>query len=197
MPGTRARTPTLTTMSTPTIDVDQDVTDTGASGGCRFSLTGAADATGTSKRTILRHIDELTRHGAEKDSTGAWSIPLAALLASGFKVGAPRTSDTEQPAPERAPHEKRNTNPQPSDELDELRTELATVRAELVTAQHRAALLDAERSAALAVAAEREKHVDSLRVALRALEPAPQPQRLPTVVEPYKPKLWRKIVFGI
>lgn len=185
-----ARTLTLDDMSTALADEHQDVTRTSATGGHRFTLNGAADATGTSKRTLLRRIDELTRHGAEKDDTGAWSIPLAALLAAGFKVGAPRTSDTDQPAPERAPGS--------TTDLDELRTELESVRAELVDTRHRAALLEAERSAAVAIATERAAHVDSLRAALRALEAPAKTQQPTTLAElPYRPKLWRRILLGL
>lgn len=184
-------------------DEHQDVTDTGApsdggappSGGHRFTLTSAAEATGTSKRTILRHIDNLTRHGATKDDTGAWSIPLAALLAAGFRVGAPRTSDTDQHAPTRAPGAL-------DDDRDALRAELQRVRAELTEAQHRAALAAAERAAAVALAAERAAHIDSLRLALRQLTAAPEPaptapERAPHDAEPpQRVGWWHRLIHG-
>ena len=167
----RPRTPTLATVTTATQDTERDTTRTSA-GGHRFSLTAAADATNTSKRTLLRHADDLTRHGATKDSTGAWSIPVASLLACGFKVGAPRTGDNDQPAPGHAPA---RTN----DSLEALRAELAAVRAELVDAEHRAVLAETQRTAAMTLAAERAAHIDSLRIALRALPPAPEPTSAP------------------
>ena len=135
-----------------TTDAD-DLTRTSA-GGHRFSLTAAAQATATSKRTLLRHMDALARHGATKDSTGAWSIPLASLLACGFTVNAPRTDDT---APEHAPP----SAPGAPADLTALRTEVAALRAELLDAEHRAAIAAEQRNAALALAAERAAHVDS------------------------------------
>ena len=174
-------------MSTATADQHHDTTSTGA-GGHRFSLTAAADATSTSKRTLLRHIDDLTRHGATRDDTGAWSIPLAALLAAGFTVGAPRTGDTDHQAPERAPGRA-------PDDTD-LAAELTALRAALIDAEHRAELAEAQRSAALQLAAERAAHVDSLRLALRALHAAPQPAAV-TAAPPddnHPRRWWRRLI---
>lgn len=168
-----------------TVDTEHPdaVTDTGARGH-RFTLTAAADACNTSKRTLLRHADDLTRHGATKDPEGRWSIPISALLASGFRPNAPRTDGTEHPARLRAP-----------DDTDTLRAELQRVRAELVDAQHRAALAEAQRHAAEVLATERAEHVASLRAALRQLTaaPPPAPEHAPHDPEPERRGWWRRL----
>lgn len=156
-----------------------DTTDTGA-GGHRFTLTSAADACNTSKRTLLRHMTDLTRHGATKDDTGAWSIPLGALLAAGFRVNAPRTTDTDHTAPKRAPERT---------EVDQLRTEIYELRTALAVAQ-------AERAAAERIAAERAEHLDTARLALRQLTTTPlhAPQPAQTVTpdaQPPQRRWWR------
>ena len=80
-----------------------------------LSVTETATATGRSRRSIGRLLDQGRLDGAVRDATG-WHIPVEALIAAGLPVYAPTPAvDTlTLPAPPTAP---------PTD-LDTLRTEL-------------------------------------------------------------------------
>lgn len=205
-----ARTPDPGDMSTPTITTGQAGADTGAPRGHVFSLTGAADAANTSKRTLLRRIDQLTEHGAHRGEDGNWSIPLSALLAAGFRVNAPRTGDDTTAAPVTAPP-TRTPAPGTGADLDQLRTELSDLRGTVAELEKRAAVAEAEKRAAELLAAERLARVEDLRTAMRQLEQKPagvvsgtstrdRSEPVQTVAEPSKPyrmPMWRRILLGL
>lgn len=58
-----------------------------------FTVSGAASACDVSTKTILRKVTALTEHGAMKDMSGQWQIPLAALYAVGLHPGKPKGPD--------------------------------------------------------------------------------------------------------
>ena len=62
--------------------------------GQTFTVTTAADACRVSRKTITRRLPQLQAGGAFKDDTGAWVLPLNALLHAGFAPGRPASPDT-------------------------------------------------------------------------------------------------------
>jgi hypothetical protein len=64
--------------------------------GQTFTVTTAAEACQVSRKTITRRIDQLKDGGAYKDATGAWVIPLGALLHAGLSPGRPAAPDPVQ-----------------------------------------------------------------------------------------------------
>jgi len=111
-----------------------------------LSVTEAATATGRSRRSIGRLLDQGRLDGAVRDATG-WHIPVEALIAAGLPVYAPTPAvDTPTPSMPAPP-----TAPPPTD-LDALRAELADWRRRAEVAE--------------AIAAERAAALDDVRTAL-------------------------------
>lgn len=140
--------------------------------GFRFTLNSAAEATGLSKRTLLRKLDVLEAHGAEKTPEGNWSIPLGALFAIGANPGAPRTptSDTDAPVP--APAEMRPAPAAaPLDGIGE-----STWQDRAIEAEKRAEVAEAVLAERDRVLIERAEHIASLQHAMRALPAATSAQ---------------------
>lgn len=132
-----------------------------------LGLAEAAKACGVSVSTLRRKRPELTAHGAAQTASG-WRIPVTALIALGLMD---RTTDTR--------HESQH---------DSLMTPTTTAPADALIAQLdalRAALAEAEKRAAVAeaVAAERERMIQTQATALRMLE-APKTPANPTPTEP-------------
>lgn len=116
-----------------------------------FTVTGAAKATGRSRRTIGRMLDADELPGATRDDAGTWSIPADALLAAGLTLHAPSPPDpepsTSTPVDAPAPTE--------ADDVAKLRAELADWQrraevAEAVAAERAAALADVRQALDLA-----------------------------------------------
>ena len=117
-----------------------------------FTVSAAAEATGKSRRTIARLLDADSLPGATRDESGAWCIPLEALLAAGLRVHAPSPPDEPQE------HTPTPSTPAPAaepTEAEQLRAELADWRrraevAEAVAAERAAALADVRSALELA-----------------------------------------------
>lgn len=61
--------------------------------GQNFTLTTAAEACRVSRKTVTRRLDQLQEGGAYKNDSGAWVIPLQALLHAGLSPGRPSSPD--------------------------------------------------------------------------------------------------------
>ncbi len=124
-----------------------------------LSLSEAAQAASCARITIRRALDagkfpQAKRgDGPKGPGSGGWLIPVDDLLAAGFTLGRsgpePVQPAAQVPAPDTA-------------------SQIATLRGELAELRRRAEVAEA-------VAAERGRHLDDMRVALRAL-PAGQPR---------------------
>jgi hypothetical protein len=121
-----------------------------------MGLAEAAKACGVSVSTLRRKRTDLEAHGAAQTATG-WHIPVTALIALGLmeRVTAPPSHDT------------------PSGTLT---GELDALRSQLAAAEQRAAVAEA-------IAAERERVIQTQAMALRMLEAAKTPA-LPTPPAP-------------
>jgi len=119
----------------------------------RLTITEAARAAGKHRNSIRRRLDAGQFPNAQKNPSGVVEIPVGDLLASGLVLNRPAP-----PAPDVQPPE--------TPETDRLRERVQEL-------EHRAELAEA-------VAEERERALDDLRAALRALGPgdpqAPAPR---------------------
>lgn len=113
-----------------------------------MGLAEAAKACGVSVSTLRRKRTDLEAHGAAQTATG-WHIPITALIALGLMERV-----TPPPAPD-TPH-------------DGVTGELEALRAKLAAAEQRAAIAEA-------VAAERERMIQTQAMALRMLEATKAP----------------------
>jgi hypothetical protein len=135
-----------------------------------LGLAEAAKACGVSVSTLRRKRPELEENGAAQTAKG-WRIPVTALIALGLMD---RTTD--------AHHEGRQDNPltpamTPPD--DALMAQLDALRTALADAEQRAAVAEA-------VAAERERMIQTQAMALRMLEASKTPAA-PTPTAPTEP----------
>jgi hypothetical protein len=110
-----------------------------------FTVSGAAEATGKSRRTIARMLDADALPGATRDDSGAWCIPAEALLAAGLEIHAPK--------PPSEPQEATRVLPKASD----------TIEAHLLAEWQRRA------EVAEAIGVERERIIQAQEMALHAL----------------------------
>jgi hypothetical protein len=120
-----------------------------------FSLTEAAEAARVSRTTIRRYLDRDRFPNAYRNAEGQWRVPVADLEAAGLRLHRPAP-------PEGAPE------PEVGDRAVELEREVAVLRERVAAAE--------------AIAEERQRALEDLRVALRVLErgkpsePAHSPQ---------------------
>jgi hypothetical protein len=128
-----------------------------------LGLAEAAKACGVSVSTLRRKRPELTANGAAQTANG-WRIPVTALIALGL-MG--RTTD--------AHHESRHDTPvipamkaTTTGASDALAGELDALRIKLAEAEQRAAVAEA-------IAAERERIIQTQAMALRMLEATKAP----------------------
>jgi hypothetical protein len=117
-----------------------------------MGLAEAAKACGVSVSTLRRKRPDLEAYGAAQTAKG-WQIPVTALIALGFMERV-----TPPPSPD-APN-------------DVLTGELEALRTALADAERRAAVAEA-------IAAERERTIQTQAMALRMLE-ASKPPATPT-----------------
>ena len=105
-----------------------------------LTITEAADAAGVNPKTIRRAIAAGRLDGAHQDQTGRWLVPVEALIGAGYPLHTPAPPD-----------------------------ELAAVRRRADAAERRAELAERHAEVAEAIAGERERSLDDLRMALRKL----------------------------
>ena len=143
-------------------------------GGPVLGLAAAAKACGVSVSTLRRRREDLEKLGAVATPSG-WRIPIAALVGSGLMPPTTQPPTHDGPMPPLI-----GGSDAPSDTL---REELETLRVQLAAAEQRAAVAEA-------IAAERERLIESQAMALRMLEAprATTPESAPAArVEPVEP----------
>ena len=166
-------------MSTPATTEAHTEAGPGAPSGHLFTATEAAEATGTSKRTILRRIDALIEHGAHRGEDGTWRIPIGALFATGFRINAPRHEADETgatPAPEHATPAVPSATGGDAEALEVALAEIEQWRNRAVDAEQRAAVAEAVASERAQLAHAWHQYAEGMSVALRQLTPAEQPR---------------------
>jgi hypothetical protein len=124
-----------------------------------WTLTEAAGHCRTSKRTLMRRIDQLIEAGAHRDDAGVWRVSPAALRAAGFQPGKPAAGDDLRAPASRAYDSAQGDH----DQLAALRIEAADWRRRAEVAEARAA--------------ERERMILMQAASLRMLEARPAPAR--------------------
>lgn len=100
-----------------------------------FTAGEAARACGVSRTTISRAAAAGRIPGAERDETGAWTLPLSGLLAAGYNPGKPSP-------PEAAPPRRGDDEAPVPAEVYELTLELERARAEARVQAARAEALE-------------------------------------------------------
>ena len=169
-----------------------------------YNAAQAAKLCAVSKRTVYRLAADLETHGAWRDASGQWNIPVEALVQVGLKPGRPaRPAPLTPVTPGQSAVQPPGDNSEgqgdsgvkggPGDtsdtELDQLRSQITALRRraelaelaqnELQTAAAQIPELLRRAEVAEAIAAERQHHNDSLTLALRQLQPTPQRRRFP------------------
>jgi hypothetical protein len=139
-------------------------------GGPTLGLAEAAKACGVSVSTLRRKRPELEANGAAQTAKG-WRIPVTTLIALGLMD---RTTDTRHDSQHDTPMTPTTTPPS-----DALIAQLDALRAALADAEQRAAVAEA-------VAAERERMIQTQAMALRMLEASKAPAT-PTPTAPTEP----------
>jgi hypothetical protein len=135
-----------------------------------LGLAEAAKACGVSVSTLRRKRPELAANGAAQTANG-WRIPVTALIALGLMD---RTTDARHDSQHDTPMTPTTTPPS-----DALTAQLDALRAALADAEQRAAVAEA-------VAAERERMIQTQAMALRMLEASKAPAT-PTPTAPTEP----------
>lgn len=146
-------------------------------GGPVLGIAAAVRTTGTSRTTLQRRLKAGEIPGAHHGPDGTWQIPISGLVAAGMMPATtpPDPAPTPPRAPEDTPpageptvptevaHEAPTTSPDVMAELAQLRDEVAALRLRAEVAE--------------TAAAERERALGALELALatmaRALPPAP------------------------
>lgn len=126
-----------------------------------LGLAEAAKACGVSVSTVRRKRADLEELGATATQSG-WRIPIAALIGSGLMPAATPPPHETRVLPSKQPLAQ-SDNATPSTAGKKLREELDTLRSRLAAAEQRAAVAEA-------VAAERERLIETQARALRMLE---------------------------
>ena len=137
--------------------------------GPTVNLAEAARHSPRSVATLRRWLAAGTIAGAERDAvTGAWVIPITALVEAGAWPSTTPTDPEAEPAPDAAL---------------EAALEDALAQVEALTAVARASEVQARHQIELREAAER--NADDLRTALRMLEagPRPTPEKRPNIFQ--------------
>lgn len=129
-----------------------------------LSLAEAARACGLSVSTVRRRLPRLTERGATRHDT-SWRIPISALVAEGLM---PRVTPPDIPSPDTLTRSTAHHAGTLSD------TSAEDLRAQLVEAEKRAAVAEAELRGARALVDEKQRTIEAQAQALRLLEP-PRP----------------------
>jgi len=145
-----------------------------------LTITEAAQAAGKDRRTVRRWLEDGRLDGAHQID-GRWVIPVESLIGAGVHLHRPKP-------PAGPPGGQRST----SGVIDTLREELAAAQARAKDAEVRARIAEA-------LAEERRRALDDLRVALRALAPGPPdgppaglPKETPPTMPGARPRWWRR-----
>lgn len=163
-----------------------------------FGVKGAAKACLVSEKTIRRRLGELAENGATMDSdSGAWQIPLHALLAVGLTPGKPTPGDPDAPVAAPAPAAAPESVTVPVQQSTHHLVDVLSARAPQQEVAERVQLtqivtvpMDEWKSlttAAGELAAARAENVWLREIIMmqKALEPAPAPApSLPAIPEP-------------
>jgi hypothetical protein len=123
-----------------------------------MGLAEAAKACGVSVSTLRRKRDELVAYGATATDKG-WQIPITALIALEL-MG--RTTEGGHDTPVTPPAHARPD--------DGMAAEVEALRLRVAVAEQRAAVAEERAAGALAIAAERERIIETQALALRMLE---------------------------
>ncbi len=130
----------------------------------KWSAAQAARECGVGRATIQRALDSGRIHGAERDESGTWMIPVNALIQAGFVPGKQTPPDVAATTGEHLPVPLTRQDDRAGDEqVLALSKEVERLRGALDVEHARAA-------AAEQLAAERAGRVEDLRLALRILE---------------------------
>lgn len=141
-----------------------------------YTAAQAATVCGVSVRTVQRKFRQLEAGGAWKDAAGQWHIPVEAMRSAGLSPGRPTLPDSGGDMSLRQRDNVADTVSQVSGPqvVEELRAEVAEWR-------RRAEVAEAQ-------AAERERVIETQRMALKMLEATPaQPPADPVSEPPLTP----------
>lgn len=167
----------------PVSEVTPPETPPAIPGGPTLSLGQAVKVTGVSRSTLQRRLTAGQITGAERTTSGGWSIPLAGLISAGM---APRVTPADP-------------NPEPSTTSGPaISTEVAAVAAERDRLAGELAATRAELDKARTIAEVQARHLDDLREALAALSralppgPATGTDGAPSAVTPARRRWWKR-----
>ncbi|MGW1980782.1 helix-turn-helix domain-containing protein [Streptomyces sp. NPDC001889] len=132
----------------------------------RLTQQEAATAAGVSLSTIRRRRADGSFPGARLDPVRGWLIPVEDLLAAGFRLNAPARADEQLSVSGRA-----GAASTPSDQTgpEALTAHAQALSTELLAAQHRAELAEAEARHLRAQLDERGERVEVLNRLVQAL----------------------------
>lgn len=138
----------------------------------RWTLTEAAERVGVSRSTLRRRLEAGAFPQAKQVGEGdnpPWTVTVEDLLGAGFTLA-------RSVANQDAPTERAQTKTEPAPEhVQQLSARVSELERELAQERSRREVEQVQRTAAEALANEREQHVQSLRQALRMLEARPAP----------------------
>ncbi len=141
----------------------------------RLTLSSAAQACAVSRSTLRRRLAQGAFPHAAQDTSGAWTVPVADLLAAGLRINAPRVAGAQaQPAVNALTHPAHQP---PASFVEQGHSGAGEQAPAARVAELERALAVAEMRAegAERLATERAARIDDLRGALRMLEAAPRP----------------------
>lgn len=157
--------------------------DTPVTSRALLSQAEAAAACGVSEATIRRARKAGRIQDVQPDPAGGYRIPVSSLLAAGFtldrvtrdpQVSPSGTPTVTPPATPQTPPPHRTTYPPAQDDL---REQLEALRVRAENAERRAAIAEA-------IAAERARSLDDLRLTVKALTAGPTPTPPPQTPAP-------------
>ena len=128
-----------------------------------LTVSEAVQATGASRRTLVRRLSERAFPGAYRGPGGAWRIPVADLIGAGFSLRVPEPVAEAQAE------------------------ELADLRARLAEAESRAKVAEAVAEERLHALEDARLALRALTSGTAPLA-APEPATVPVVAEPAPPE---------